>query len=188
MSIVLTRISTLFLLKKYITLWTKNILWDFCYEVASFRTYNFHQAVPWQFGLYAVGVPVVNKMMWLPVKCSFPSSVVVLLTWFPGCPTSGWFEQWLNLSLCLRKLIQQWHTTSKVYLQSCNTIPRQVSLLLILMDRLAEVPHPALVPVMVLYWITLGLRGWYPTWPLSAWREETSVCDLAAEKVNNNLH
>lgn len=59
MSIALTGISTFFLLKKYITLWTKNILWDFRYEVAS---YNFHQAVPWQFGVYAVGVPVAKIM------------------------------------------------------------------------------------------------------------------------------
>lgn len=70
MSIALTGISVFFLLRKYITLWTQNLLWDFSYEIASFRTYNFHQAVPQQFGVYAVGIPVVNKIMMICVKHS----------------------------------------------------------------------------------------------------------------------
>lgn len=69
-SISLTETNTVFLLKRHINLWTKTIVWDFGYEDASFRKYNFHQAVSQKLGIYAIGVPVVNKIMQLHVKWS----------------------------------------------------------------------------------------------------------------------
>lgn len=46
------------------------MLQDFCYEVANSRSYNFHHVVPWHFGVCAIGVAVVNKLVPLHVKLS----------------------------------------------------------------------------------------------------------------------